>query len=129
MLGGFRVERRCVRGGCVGGCGRRDGPLNELDQGHAGAVALAGAELHDARVAAGAGLEARGDVIEKELEHAAIGENRAGLPSCMQSASLAERNHLLRRGADRLRFRLGRHDPLMAQQFGDLIANQGLAVG
>src|SRR5918995_1237013 len=54
--------------------------LDQLDPGHGGVVALAGAELEDARVAAVAVDVARPDLGEELVRHLAVAQVRDDLP-------------------------------------------------
>src|SRR5262249_17537766 len=68
-------------------------PLDELDDGEGRRVTVTNAELHDARVAAGALAEARRELVEELLQDAPPTDDRSRAPPRMQRPLLAERDH------------------------------------
>ena len=103
--------------------------IDELEIHHLGGVALTLPEPHDARVAAGPIREARSDVGEERVDDVVRAKRGERLPSGMEIAALAQRDHLLREGLDRLRLGLGRLDPAVLDQGACEIRVERLAVG
>src|SRR5262245_55603513 len=86
--------------------GDRDVP-RQLEQHHRGRVALARAELHDARVAAVHVPEDRRDVVEQPVAHVLVAQERDRLPAGVEAAVLAERDGALGDAGRHLRLGLG----------------------
>src|SRR5581483_9250355 len=102
--------------------------VHELEIGHRRGVALARAELHDARVAAGAVLEARRDLGEEVMHDLLRPQVRERLPAGVDRAFPAERDHLLGDRPHGLGLRLRRADPAVLDQRRRQVRVQRLAV-
>src|SRR4051812_4010807 len=87
--------------------------IDELDDGPRGIVAVTGARLHDAQVAAVTVGVARGDGVEQALDDAFIADLRDYLAAGVQVAALAERHQLLDDRTQVLRLRQGGDDLLV----------------
>src|SRR6185312_5619939 len=89
---------------------------------HLGAVALAGLEPGDAKVATRPVRHAWGDIIKDFLSDAGVVKEAQRLPARVEVASAAEGDDLLGHWANLFCLGLGRRDALIAQQVGDEVA-------
>src|SRR4029453_6446976 len=100
-------------------------PLNEC---HRSGVALALAELDNARVTAVALGRSRRDVVEEFLDSILLPQSRQGGPARVNRSSFAEGHHLFRERSNRFRFGQSCFDALMLDQGANLIREQRFAV-
>jgi hypothetical protein len=94
-----------------------------------GRVALARAELHDPRIAAGPVGEARRHVREQLVHDVASSGAWRWRVARSEVAALAERDHLLGERLHRLRLRLGRLDPAVLDQRAGEVRVEGSPMG
>src|SRR6266536_3793099 len=112
----------------AGGCAGRL-VVDELEIDHVGCVAVARAELHDARVAAGAVDEARRDVGEELVHDVLRPKRRDRLAPGGEVTAATEGDHLLGERLDGFGLRLGRLDPAVLDQRTGEVRVERLAVG
>src|SRR5206468_3623220 len=103
--------------------------LDELDQRERRRVTAADAELDDPRVAAGAAIEARGQLVEQLLQDAAPADDARRSPPRVERALLPERDHAVRPATELLRLRVGCAHDLVLEERGHEVAEEGAAVG
>src|SRR5439155_10567347 len=102
--------------------------IDPLDECHGSGVALALAELHNARVTAVALRRSWRDVVEQSLYDSLLPQCRECGPARMNRSLFSERNHLFRERSNRLRFGQRCFDALMFDQGANLICQQRFAV-
>src|SRR5262249_33282324 len=95
------------------------GGLHQLDASHGRVVALARAELEDARVATRTLGVPRRDLGDQLVHHLLVADVGDELAVLVEAALLRLRDHLLGNGAERLGLRLGRDDRLGGDQRRD----------
>src|SRR6185369_16530466 len=100
-------------------------PLNEC---HRSGVALALAELDNARVTAVALGRSRRDVLEEFFDSILVPQSRQGSPARMNRSSFTEGHHLFRERSNRFRFGQSCFDALMLDQRANLIRQHRFAV-
>src|SRR4030095_8719730 len=108
---------------------RRFGAIHELQDHHGGAVAGAGARVDDTGVAAVPVREAGGDGVEELLHHPLVPHHSQDLPLGVEVLALGEGHHLIGEPPHRLGLGLGGHDPLVAEQGHQEIAEHRPAMG
>src|SRR5438552_3220481 len=124
-LGRGAPAGRLLRGGFLG---LRARALDQLDHRERRRVPVAGAQLDDARVAARAVGEARRDLVEELLHHAAPPDERARAPARVQRPLLAEGDHAIAPAAQLLRLGVGGAHHLVLEQRGHQVAEKRPAV-
>src|SRR3989442_11423484 len=103
-------------------------PLDQLDHRERRRIPVAGAQFDDARVAARALGEARRDLVEELLHHAAPPDERAGAPARVQRPLLAEGDHAVAPATQLLRLGVGGAHHLVLEQRGHQVAQERPAV-
>src|SRR5438445_9821856 len=102
--------------------------LDQLDHRERRRIPVAGTQFDDARVAARAVGEARRDLVEELLHHAAPLDERAGPPARMQRPLLAEGEHAVAPATQLLRLGVGGAHHLVLEQRGHQVAEERPAV-
>src|SRR4029079_9001579 len=102
--------------------------LDELEDRHLGGVAAAGAELHDARVAARARRETRAEGVEQLRDERVIGNAARGLTAIVHAVVFRERDQLLEDRTKLFRLRKRGDDPLAFDQRRQLVAEHRIAM-
>src|SRR5438067_6900037 len=104
--------------------GRRLGTIDQLQQHHRRGVAVPHAGLDEARVAALAVGEARGDRVEDPAHHLAVGHQRQHLAARVEVLALGERDDVVGQAAHGLGLGLGGLDALVAEQPDQQVAEE-----
>src|SRR5205814_6500870 len=100
----------------------------EFDVGHLGSITLAGSEARDAEIAAVACTVARCNRGEETIDRLRRHEVGRSLTACVNSALLAEGDHLLNERTSGLALGDGGLDPVVEDDRGDEVAQNGAAM-
>src|SRR5690606_16565885 len=111
------------------GTGLLDRLGDDLDDGHRGVVALAGADLRDAGVSTLTSLESRGNLGEQRVDHGLVGDRLQHHTTRGEVAALGLGDQLLGQGLHAAGLGLGGGDTAVLEELGGQVAQHEALVG